>query len=85
MNFIMKKFSFQKDAIVEKLHGENDQLKNDLQHLQSIHNASVSDERFLIAANSPSIAAAVRIIFDFIVSACQRLENIFLAYFDAID
>ncbi len=79
--FYSEKFSFQKDAIVEKLHGENDQLKNDLQHLQSIHNASVSDERFLIAANSPSIAAAVRIIFDFIVSACQRIRKSFLSLF----
>jgi hypothetical protein len=56
-----------KDVIVEKFRSENNQLKNELQHLQSIHNASVSevcalklqlDERFLVAANSPSITAA---------------------------
>jgi uncharacterized protein YeaO (DUF488 family) len=56
-----------KDAIVEQFRNENDQLKNEIQHLQSIHQASVSearalklqlDERFLVAANTPSIVAA---------------------------
>lgn len=65
----------QKDAVVENYRGENEQLtgelerlRHEIQHLQSIHNSSVSearalklqlDERFLVAANSPSIVAAV--------------------------
>ncbi len=66
----------QKDAILENIRGENEQLNGELQRLQqeiqllqSARDASVSearalkiqlDERFLVTANTPSIVAAVR-------------------------
>jgi len=62
-----------KDAALENIRGENDQLhgelqrlRNDIQHLQIAHDSSVSearalklqlDERFLVAAKTPSVVA----------------------------
>jgi len=81
----------QKDTTLENVRNENDQLngelkrlRNEIQHLQSVHDASVSevralkfqlDDKFLTAANSPPVIAVRKFRLDSYLVACLGVET----------